>query len=161
MTDSRRSFLARSALLVGAAAAATVPALAQQMSGATVETAAGKVRGTFDREIHTFKGIPYGASTAGANRFMPPVKPQPWSGVRDATRFGHQAPQNMRFTDVLAPQADPSEGFDEDCLVLNVWTPGIERRSEATRDVLDTRRGLCPGERLLAVDRRRSARATR
>jgi carboxylesterase type B len=29
----------------------------------------------------------------------------------------------MRFVDVLAPQADPAEGFDEDCLNLNVWTP--------------------------------------
>jgi para-nitrobenzyl esterase len=56
---------------------------------------------------------------------MAPIKPKPWSGVRDATRYGHQAPQNMHFTDVLAPQADPSEGFDEDCLVLNVWTPGL------------------------------------
>ncbi len=39
--------------------------------------------------------------------------------------IGHQSPQNMRFTDALAPQADPAEGFDEDCLVLNVWTPGV------------------------------------
>ena len=124
MQSTRRSFLARSALFVGAAAA-DLPAFAADSAGVTVETAAGNVRGTLNRGIHSFKGIPYGASTAGANRFMPPMKPQPWTGVRDATRFGHQAPQNMRFTDVLAPQADPSEGFDEDCLVLNVWTPGV------------------------------------
>jgi para-nitrobenzyl esterase len=92
--------------------------------GAVVETTAGKVRGTARNGIHSFKGIPYGASTAGANRFMPPVPPTPWTGIRDAFEYGHQAPQNMHFTDVLAPQADPAEGFDEDCLVLNVWSPG-------------------------------------
>jgi para-nitrobenzyl esterase len=124
MKPTRRSFLAGSALLA-AAAAVDVSALGEAQSAATVDTAAGKVRGTLDRGVHAFKGIPYGASTAGANRFMAPKKPQPWRGVRDATRFGHQSPQNMRFTDVLAPQADPAEGFDEDCLVLNVWTPGV------------------------------------
>jgi para-nitrobenzyl esterase len=119
----RRDFTTAAALLVGGALFG-VPAAAQS-PGATVETAAGRVRGRQVDGIHSFKGIPYGASTAGANRFMAPRKPQPWAGVRDAFRFGHQSPQNMRFTDVLAPQADPSEGFDEDCLALNVWTPGV------------------------------------
>ncbi|MEO8096617.1 MAG: carboxylesterase family protein [Acidobacteriota bacterium] len=56
---------------------------------------------------------------------MAPAEPQPWTGVRDANRFGHQAPQNFNPVEVLAPQADASvEGYDEDCLCLNVWTPG-------------------------------------
>ena len=106
-------------LRAAAAASLGLPAI-----GATVEMSTGKVRGITRGGVHAFKGIPYGASTGGANRFMPPRKPEPWTGVRDAFQFGHQAPQNMHFTDVLAPQADPAEGFDEDCLVLNVWTPG-------------------------------------
>jgi para-nitrobenzyl esterase len=119
----RREFTTAATLVVGGALLGG-PAAAQS-PGATVETAAGRLRGLQVDGIHAFKGIPYGASTAGANRFMAPRKPQSWTGVRDAFQFGHQSPQNMRFTDVLAPQADPREGFDEDCLVLNVWTPGV------------------------------------
>ena len=119
---SRRQLIQSAALAAGAAFI-DIPAFAQSGVGATVETLYGKIRGKVNIGIHSFKGIPYGASTAGVNRFMPTVKPQPWTGVRDAFEFGHQSPQNMRFTEVLSPQADPNEGFDEDCLVLNVWTP--------------------------------------
>jgi para-nitrobenzyl esterase len=131
MSDSgsiagRRGFLGGAALLAGAGLTGLdLFAASPATAGQVVETAAGRIRGTVQGGIHSFKGVPYGASTAGANRFMPPVKPQPWTGVRECTRYGHQAPQNMSFTDVLAPQADPAEGFDEDCLVLNVWTPGV------------------------------------
>ncbi len=129
MTHTTRH-IDRRAFLTVAAAAGIWPlldraAFAQATSGPTVDTTAGKVRGRLRMGIHAFKGIPYGASTAGAKRFMAPTKPAPWTGVREAVRYGHQSPQNMRFTEVLAPQADPSEGFDEDCLNLNVWTPGV------------------------------------
>jgi len=126
----RRTFVGRTSLLAGVAFG--FPVLTgrelfgqEPVPGATIDTASGKLRGTVHNGIHAFKGIPYGASTAGKNRFMAPVKPAPWTGVRDAFRFGHQSPQNIRYVDVLAPQADASiEGYDEDCLCLNVWTPG-------------------------------------
>ena len=58
-----------------------------------VDTTYGKVRGAIADGIYTFKGIPYGASTAGAGRFKPPAKPAAWEGVRDALVYGNRAPQ--------------------------------------------------------------------
>jgi para-nitrobenzyl esterase len=91
--------------------------------GATVATSAGRLRGYVDTGVHTFKGVPYGASTAGANRFMPPQKPQPWTGVRDAFEFGQRAPAPVGGEpDEMLP-VDPREAQGEDCLVMNIWTP--------------------------------------
>ncbi len=58
-----------------------------------VETASGRVGGVTSGGVHVFKGIPYGASTAGANRFMPPRKPEPWTGVREAIVYAGRSPQ--------------------------------------------------------------------
>jgi carboxylesterase type B len=93
-------------------------------AGKAVEISSGKVRGKVHDGIHAFKGIPYSAPTGGKMRFMAPAKPEPWSGVRNCFTFGHQSPQNMNYVEVLAPQANgAAEGYDEDCLCLNVWTP--------------------------------------
>ena len=91
--------------------------------GATVATSAGRLRGYVDTGVHTFKGVPYGASTAGANRFMPPQKPQPWTGVRDAFDFGQRAPAPVGGEPDEMLSVDPREAQGEDCLVMNIWTP--------------------------------------
>ena len=119
----RRLLLSGGAATSAALFAPDAWAAASARPGPVVETATGKVRGAERGGVHAFKGIPYGASTAGAGRFMAPRKPPAWTGVRDALAYGHQSPQNMSFTEVLAPQAPVSEGYSEDCLVLNVWTP--------------------------------------
>jgi para-nitrobenzyl esterase len=95
-----------------------------------VETASGRVIGlTFDG-VHAFKGIPYGASTAGANRFLPPAKPQSWSGVREAVVYAGRSPQAAAAAQrpELATVWGPVDTLPvgEDCLTLHVWTPGLD-----------------------------------
>ena len=96
---------------------------------ALTETQYGKVRGYVLRGIHYFLGMPYGADTSGANRFMPPQKPKPWTDVYPARWWGDSAPQNMdnRYANKFASFRDHWNYGDvsEDCLRINVFTPGI------------------------------------
>jgi len=99
-----------------------------------VETRYGRLRGRDVNGIKTFKGIAYGGSTAGKQRFMPPSKPTPWTGVRDALEFGTVAPQTVGDTSeygrMIGWDNHPG-GMGEDCLVLNVWTPALDGRKRA------------------------------
>jgi para-nitrobenzyl esterase len=103
-----------------------------------VETASGKLRGAMVEGVAAFRGVPYGASTAGANRFMPPRPVAPWSGVRDALDYSGQAPQGTRGPQraELANFSGPPDASPEteDCLTLNVWTPAAD--SAAQRPVM-------------------------
>ena len=92
---------------------------------AVVETACGRVRGEIYKGVSIFRGIPYGASTAGANRFLPPRPPAPWTGVRDCLDYGETAPQVPgRLAEGGWEGRRPEMG--EDCLCLNVWTPAAD-----------------------------------
>jgi para-nitrobenzyl esterase len=88
----------------------------------TAETSNGKIRGVIVDDIRIFKGIPYGGSPTGKNRFMPPTRVAKWTGVRDALEYGPTAPQGGNPNATPNPNA-PAQG--EDCLVLNVYTPSL------------------------------------
>ena len=132
-----RRELMKSSLLGGGAAAASalfgglIPAAAwgvdaaSKYEGPVVETTAGKVRGVIQGGTHVFRGIPYGASTAGSNRFLPPRKPEPWPGVRDAFQNGQTAPQLGGPPNALILNHKEPAVQGEDCLVINVFTPGV------------------------------------
>lgn len=96
---------------------------------AVATTQYGKVRGYVLRGMHYFLGIPYGADTSGANRFMPPRKPKAWTDVYPALWWGDAAPQNMdnRYTNKYASFRDHWNYSDasEDCLRINVLTPAL------------------------------------
>ena len=163
---SRREFLKQSAALTALSAGASWrPGAAQELRHVEAATTFGRVRGVEEGGIKTFKGIPYGASTAGAGRFRPPAHPAAWTGVRDALVYGPSAPQRepgaARTDSGLAVAAAnlPPEG--EDCLVLNVWTPGGRRRPPAAGAVLVPRRWVRDGLRLLTRHRWRQPRAPR
>lgn len=126
---NRRSFLGYGTIATaGLFARATFhSALAQDLGcsspSAIVRTTAGRVRGITRERVSAFFGIPYGASTAGDRRFMPPAKPEPWTGVREATSFGHRSPQGPSTLIPEVAATDRQEPAGEDCLCLNVWTP--------------------------------------
>lgn len=104
----------------------------------TAETASGRIRGLDVAGIKQFRGVPYGGATDGQARFRPPRPPQPWAGLREVIGYGDICPQ--AFTDPAHPFGllidwDLQPGaMSEDCLNLNIWTPGL--RDGAKRPIL-------------------------
>jgi para-nitrobenzyl esterase len=101
-------------------------------SPALVETSAGKLQGVEADGVKIFKGVQYGAPPEGAARFKAPLPVKKWAGVKEALAYGHCAPQgNSLVRNTPARGGGLSlEGenptFAEDCLYLNVWTPGLD-----------------------------------
>ena len=126
---NRRSFLGfGGAMLATATYSGAVGRLLGQASrpsaGPVVDISSGRIRGALDGGIRIFKGVPYGAPTGGTNRFMPAVKPTPWTGIREVVAYGPRAPQPIRpMIPEIGDALTGSGPMDEDCLRLNVWTP--------------------------------------
>src|SRR5574344_1206320 len=91
----------------------------------TIQIQSGKVCGYIDNGVYIYKGIPY----AKAERFMPPKAPDKWEGIRSSRAYGPTAPQGKRmgwYSDEQAFAFNWDDGYaDENCLRVNIWTPGI------------------------------------
>ncbi len=128
---TRRSFL--TALGAGYAMANRV--FAQRAANSQLfyiaDTAYGKVQGISNSGIKEFKGVPYGASTAGKNRFMPPKKPAAWTGLRECFAYGQISPQTISpptsdYGQLIQWDLHYGTGMGEDVLTLNIWTPALK-----------------------------------
>ena len=90
-----------------------------------VDTSNGPIRGSAEAEgVYAFKGVRYAAAPVGKLRFKPPVPPEPWTEIADATQYGNRA---MQGSGAPGAATDMPE-ISEDCLFLNVWTPGLDDR---------------------------------
>ncbi|MFN7164721.1 MAG: carboxylesterase/lipase family protein [Hyphomonas sp.] len=106
MSLNRRHFLA---------ASATLPLAGKAFAGTgdpVVRTSNGPVRGVLENGVQVFRGVRYGADTA-FTRFARPRRPDPWTDIMPAAAYG-----------AAAPQRGGEAVQSEDCLFLNVWTPG-------------------------------------
>ena len=105
----------------------------------TADTQYGKIQGMANAGIKEFKGVPYGAPTGGKNRYMPPQKPAPWTGVRECLAYGQISPQTITppasdYGQMIQWDLHYGTGMGEDLLTLNIWTPAL--RDGAKRAVL-------------------------
>ena len=88
-----------------------------------IETPYGKIRGYRENEVNIFKGVPYAGNVSGEKRFQKGGPVKPWTGVRDALQLGHPSIQIPNQTYGLN-----EPGPDENCLVLNIWTPANDSK---------------------------------
>nr|WP_061136781.1 carboxylesterase family protein [Caballeronia fortuita] len=96
-------------------------------TSAAVES--GKLRGAVSDNVLSFKGIPYAAPPVGDLRWRAPQTAASWSGVRDASAYGHDCMQLPFASDAAPIRTTPSE----DCLVLNVWRPAADAGTSGTQ----------------------------
>ena len=116
-------------LSAGAANKQNTPAVPTPITASVtqgvVRTTSGQVAGYIENNVYIYKGIPY----AKAERFMPPTAPDAWEGIRSSRAYGPTCPQAKRmgwYSDESAFSFNWDDGFpDEDCLRVNIWTPGV------------------------------------
>ena len=146
--STRRSLLTRrEALFLSATAGISIAASKSALASDSVKTAAhqepgncstprsalaktqyGKVRGFLDGGVLTFKGVPYGRTTAGENRWLPAKPPEPWTDEYPALTYGANCPQTLHpWTSIeQAFLLDWDDGWlSEDMLKLNIWTSSL------------------------------------
>jgi len=86
-----------------------------------IKTTTGRLRGYLENDLAVFKGIPYAQPPVGNLRFSDTVEKEPWEGILEAVEFSSIAPQTL-----LPDHPLVSHPQSEDCLTLNIWTPGFD-----------------------------------
>jgi para-nitrobenzyl esterase len=106
---------------------ATLPGVCSTPGTAVAKTQYGKVRGYVEDGVLTFKGVPYGASTGGENRWRPAKPPAPWDGEYPALIYGANCPQRLHtWTPEQTFLYQWTDGWQsEDMLKVNVWTSSL------------------------------------
>ena len=98
-----------------------------------IKTKGGKIKGNYQEGLYLFKGIPYALPPLGELKWLPPRTVKPWRGVFQAQAFKAICPQNWSPLNDLIPDFGIMEPQSEDCLYLNIWSPGLD---DAHRPVL-------------------------
>jgi para-nitrobenzyl esterase len=110
------------------AAAHQEPGNCSTPRSAVANTQYGKVRGFLDGGVFTFKGVPYGQTTAGENRWLPAKPPVAWKDEYPALIYGGNCPQRLHDWTGIEQCfiQDWDDGYQsEDLLKLNIWTPSL------------------------------------
>jgi para-nitrobenzyl esterase len=105
-------------LLIAALAALPLAASAAPFPN-EVKIDSGVLGGATSDGVLSFKGVPFSAPPVGPLRWRAPQPAAHWSGVRQATEYGHDCMQKPFPSDAAPLGTTP----DEDCLVMNVWRP--------------------------------------
>ena len=115
----------KGSMLIGAAVVVGLLNLAKEPR---VKIDTGALEGVVDSAsgVVVFRGIPYAAPPVGDLRWRAPQPVAKWSGVRDASKLGHNCMQHQPYDDI-----DPfTAGVSEDCLYLNVFTTSLEAKAK-------------------------------
>ena len=121
-----KKWLGALALLVLSAAVSVVAFAVESKGtgGLVVKTASGRVKGERENGVFVFRGIRYAAPPVGPLRFRPPVLPIAWTEVHPAMDFTPACPQLVE----IDPTENNNSVMAEDCLAVNVWTPGADAK---------------------------------
>ncbi|CAD1479407.1 unnamed protein product, partial [Heterotrigona itama] len=107
----------------------------QKYSTRTIRTRYGTLRGVEDRSstsVETYYGVPYATPPIGSLRYMPPVTPTPWRGIKLADTMPPACPQKPPEPDSSQPRSKRAHlkrlapllaNQSEDCLYLNLYVP--------------------------------------